>query len=884
MTRNRWYNLTLTMIAFAAVTLAGQLQSAFAQTEQPASEQLTDEQTKFFETKIRPVLAAKCYSCHSRQAGQTKGGLQLDTRDGLLAGGDNGASIIVGDPDASILIQALEYEDFAMPPSKQLAANTIADFRHWVEMGAPDPRVAAKLERDYTAQITPEKIAESKTKWPYTAPVASDPPVTKTADWARGPIDQFVLSKLEQASLKPAADADALALVRRLSYDLIGLPPDQEQVDWFVVAYAEDPDRAVAIAVDGLLESPRFGERWGRHWLDVARYAESTGREHNATYPYAYRYRDYVIDSFNNDKPYDRFIREQIAGDLLPVNDDEQWAENLTATGFLTIGPKALRETNPRQFALDLVDEQLDVTTRVFLGMSVACARCHDHKFDPIPQDDYYRMAGIFLSTSTHYGTPDSRQNRRPSNLIVMPVPDKDSKFKSIPKRELEEMKREIVESKKKYDESRRARRRSQNRPDTAAPKLSQGEERRLGAEISVLEQMVNSVDENGRPLSFVMAVQDRLKPVNARVLIRGEVDQPSDEVDRGLVQVLSGGQPQIKRGSSGRLEMADWLADKSNPLTARVMANRIWKHLLGNGIVRSTENFGTTGTPPTHTELLDHLAIEFMENGWSIKELIRKIATSRIYRRSSQFNQVAFESDPDNELLWRHTPRRLDAEALRDTMLFASRQIDLERPDGSIVSAAGPTVVRDGEITSSIELVREIREATGGSMNEAMDNAGSGGNRANSMRRMRDLREKMVSLIDDAEVNYRSVYLPVVRDNVPTALAAFDFAEPSMVVGVRGTTNSPVQCLYLLNDDFVIRQSAEMAASILKRHKTVNGQLNAVFRRTYGRNASAGELAALRGFIETFKPESQRTSDKQARLAAICQAIFASAEFRFLD
>ncbi|MEM7453193.1 MAG: DUF1553 domain-containing protein [Planctomycetota bacterium] len=850
-------------------------------------EALTDEQVTFFETKIRPVLVRECYSCHSAQTGQSRGGLQVDTRDGFLVGGDSGPAFEPGEAEGSILMSALEYDEWAMPPSKQLSANVIEDFRTWIEMGAPDPRIITRAERDYgAATVTADDIREAKTQWAYSQPVQVPPPAVQNSAWTRSPIDNFVLAELEQEAISPATDAEPYDLVRRLSYDLTGLPPSQDQVDWFLNAYESDPDRAVAIVVDGLLKSERFGERWARHWLDVARYAESTGREVNATFPHAWRYRDYVIDAFNNDKPYDEFIREQIAGDLLPAEDDETWAEHLVATGFLAMGPKSLNEQNARQFILDQVDEQIDVSTRVILGISVACARCHDHKFDPVPQEDYYAMAGIFLSTSTHYGTIDSQQNRRPSNLLRLPDEDPDPYLKQMTSAEIRELRQEFDEVRESAANAARERRLEQRRgADTRTVNQLRQQENRLGAQAAILEQIVNSYDQDGNPLSFVMAVQDRDQAINARLLVRGELDQPSDEIDRGVVQVI--GDRQRIRGdrNSGRKELAEWMTDEENPLTARVMVNRVWKHLFGNGIVRTTENFGSTGEPPTHPELLDYLAVEFMEHDWSVKELIRAICTSHVYRQSTAFNENAFERDPENRLLWRRTPSRLDAEAMRDSMLFASGQIEMERPRGSIVTRAGQTIVRDGNLSSGIEVFQLLRE----SGSETMDVREAFRQRARQQGAagMRQLRDRLQFEIDDSSLNYRSVYLPVIRDNIPIALEAFDFAEPTMVVGVRGSTNSPSQALFMMNDEFVIRQSNEMAKAILFENHNLNDRLNAVMRRIYSRDATESELEAMTRFYNTVDSQvtnsRQRTPERE-KISAICQAVFASADFRFLN
>ncbi len=378
----------------------------------------TAAQLAFFEKSIRPVLVKECFSCHAKTAPAIKGGLKLDTREDLLKGGKTGPVVIPGNPDDSRLIQLLRHArgDVKMPPKKKLDDAVIADFATWVAMGVPYPRDGVAGSGKYTIDLE-----KGRQFWSFQPPKQAGPPVVKDVAWPRNDIDRYLLAELESKGLVPVADADPRTLLRRLSFDLIGLPPAPEEVEQFVKDYATDPEAALGSVVDRLLASPRFGERWGRHWLDVARFAESSGRANNFAYPHAWRYRDYVIASFNADKPFDQFIREQLAGDLLPARNDAQKTELLIATGFLAIGPKTHNERNPRQFQMDLADEQIDAMSQAFLGLTIACARCHDHKFDPIPQRDYYALAGIFRSTDTCYGTVRLLQNNQPASLVNLP-------------------------------------------------------------------------------------------------------------------------------------------------------------------------------------------------------------------------------------------------------------------------------------------------------------------------------------------------------------------------------------------------------------------------------------------------------------------------------
>ncbi len=384
-----------------------------------SAEKLPREHVEFFEKKVRPVLVQHCYSCHAKDAKKIGGGLLLDSKQGWVKGGNTGPAIVPGDPDESLLISAVQHIDLEMPPKGKLPDSQIDDLVQWVKMGAPDPR------DDVTAQLIKREIniEQGRQYWAFQPPQRRDAPAVKNAAWPAGDIDRFVLAKLEADGITPVADADPAVLIRRLYFDLIGLPPSPEDVDAFVKecsAKSASGDSALETLVDKLLASPQFGERWGRHWLDVARYAESTGMERNVTFPAAWRYRDYVIEAVNNDKPYDQFVREQIAGDLLPGTDEKNRDERIIATGFLAMGPKSLNERNRDVFVMDVVDEQIDVASRAVMGITVSCARCHDHKFDPFPQQDYYALAGIFRSCQTYYGATGGQGNRQPSSLIAL--------------------------------------------------------------------------------------------------------------------------------------------------------------------------------------------------------------------------------------------------------------------------------------------------------------------------------------------------------------------------------------------------------------------------------------------------------------------------------
>ena len=857
--------LSCLIAMFACVSVGSSLAGA----EEPVDGKRDPAAVEFFESKIRPVLIKQCYRCHSNETGNAKGGLRLDTRQLTLIGGDNGPAVEPGNLEESRLWAAINYEDFEMPPKTPLPDHVIEDFRVWIEGGAVDPRDTKIVS--IASTMTPEAIAESKKSfWAYQKPVRP-----KTADGEEGStlsIDYFIMERLESSGLTPCDTADPSALLKRLTYDLTGLAPTAKQREMFEALWDQDPTMAVARAADHLMDQPQFGERWGRHWLDVVRFSESTGGTVNMTYPHAWRYRDYVIDSFNQDKPYDEFVQEQIAGDLIPAKDDGQWSEHLIATTFLAIGTKNVNERNPVQFEADLVDEQIDVTTRVFLGQSVACARCHDHKFDPIPQTDYYAMAGIFASTKTYFGNPPSSyaqvktaQVRRTSSLILLPVDDPNPFDPRYAKSELTQLQEQIQDLQQELAaiNPRRQKLMMEDQGKAKQQVNLQRQRRRLEADISRLSVKLAIVDDEGQPRAYCMGVQDRQTLVNARVLVRGEIDSPGQRVPRGVPQVLCDTPLEIPQSVSGRLQLARWIGSDSNPVAARVMVNRVWGTLLGQGIVTTTENFGSSGIAPSHPELLDYLALEFVDSGWSVKSLIRKIVTSQTYQMGSHYEEANFHQDPENRLLWRFTPRRLDAEAIRDSMLQISGNLDRARPRGSEVAKAGFVPIRDGRFFGDPKRQRDQMRQMVRKMSQQK--------RRSRLDRDR-VRRRSRNPLQMEEATIRSVYLPVVRENVPRSLEVFDFANPNLVIGVRESSITANQALYLMNNPFVIDQARALAAGIKSKSETRSRQVKASFDHVLGRQPTNSERMSAIRYLE------------KANLAAVCQGLFASAEFRFLD
>ncbi len=767
--------------------------------------------TEFFESKIRPVLVKHCYECHSAEAGKSKGGLMLDTKHGIREGGETGPAVVPGDVAKSLLLTAIKHSDpdLEMPPKEpQLSKAVIADFETWIKAGADDPRESAAK----AAERPPVDVAAGKQFWSYQKPVMPKQ--------ASGGIDGFIREKLAEAGLKAAPPAERVVLLRRLSFDLTGLPPSD------VSDYEKQ--------VDELLQSPRFGERWGRHWLDVVRYAESNGRESNLTFPHAWRYRDYVIDALNADVPYDRFITEQIAGDLLPVKDDAERARLLTATGFLAMGPKGLNEQNKAQFAADVADEQLDTVTRAVMASSIACARCHDHKTEPFSMEDYYGLAGIFKSTQTFYGNWIDSENNNHGHLIRLPeLPGQPIVGKSLPEARVKQLKTDLAKlnADDKAQNEYIAKAKIENRDISGEFNKLLGNALRILWTRGGVEGALEAVDEKGRALPLCMGVKDAKRITDSALYERGEIAHPGKTVPRGFPRVMDL-KISMPKEQSGRLELAKWLTSRDNPLTARVMVNRVWRHLFGAGLVRTVDNFGFSGERPSHPELLDYLAIKFMDGGWSVKKLIKEIVMSETYRQASGGQRTkGEESDPDNRLLAHANKRRLDAEVIRDSMLAVSGLLDTARRPGSLVAEL------DGQSVSLIGFNTKLPPDLDGS-------------------------------------HHRSIYLPVIRDHLPDILEQFDVANPNLVTGDRDVTNVPLQGLYLLNGPFV----QEMAAALAKRIQSAPNQIELAFQLCFNRAPDAQEVALVEKFLRTA------TADDSKLLAAFCQSLLASAEFRFAD
>ncbi len=748
------------------------------------AESLSAADLKFFETRIRPVLVKHCYECHAADSKELGGKLRLDSHQAILTGGESGPALIGGKPDTSLIVQAMRYDGIEMPPEKPLPENVINDFIAWVQRGAPYPQSV----RPATAT---QANSEKDRLWSL-QPVEKPPvPEVQNQSWPRGALDHFVLVRLETNGLSPTRDASARTLIRRLYYDLIGLPPTVDDLEQFAVDYQRDGQAAVERLVDSLLESPQFGERWARHWLDVARFGESNGNDglsRNPTFPHAWRYRDYVIDAFNTDVPYDRFLTEQIAGDLIPSDSPEQRDRHLIATGFLAMASKPAKAMN-NNFDMDVVADQIDVIGSGVMGLSVACARCHDHKFDPVPTQDYYALAGMFTSTETMWGVAANEKLTAPAtDLHVL----------------------------------------------KAAPHVLPPED--FVETVLVLESNTGIPKPLPKPkwpvgTPLAMGVRDRRKPADCKVNIKGDAKKLGKAVPRGFLSAFESEtttEIEVDREQSGRLQLARWLTSGRHPLTARVMANRIWLHLFGEGLVRTPDDFGVYGERPTHPQLLDHLATQFVNDGWSVKQLIRSIVLSRTYQLDSDAPVVA---DGTNLLLARHNRRRLDAESLRDGILHVTGQLDLEPADGSIIRH------------------RDILVNLAGNLHEPS--------------------------------KHRSVYLCYLRSSPPPELAAFDLPDFTTVTGKRNVSTIPGQALYLYNSPFVVEQSSSFATLVIREADDDTARVRFAFRRTLGRDPDRSEIEQSIELVRLTRSDLE--SDVRA-WASLCQAMLVSNEFRYID
>ena len=974
------------------------------------AQEFPSEDLDHFESKIRPVLAERCYRCHGADPERIQGGLALVDASGVRAGGDSGAVVVPGSPDDSLLIDVIRYGGpIKMPPDGRLPAAVVADFERWVARGAVDPRtsaapvVAARADRGAAYDFGP-----GRAHWAFRSMARPEPPAVGGGGWARGAIDRFILARLEAEGLSPVAPAGRRQLLRRVTFDLTGLPPTPAEIDAFLAD--EGPD-AYERVVERLLASPRYGERWGRHWLDVARYADSNGLDENIAHPNAFRYRDWVIEAFNTDKPYDRFVQEQIAGDLMPAAGDRGRFARLTATGFLTLGAKVLAEQDVDKMLIDIVDEQVNIVGRAFLAEPVGCARCHDHKFDPIPTADYYALAGIMRSTKTMGGGR--------SRWVERPLADEATVARYEAAQALVEEAQEAVDDfvDQQNENLRRPRRRALAAyllaAEEAYPAWGAGEAARRrgggaiaaiaardGLEAAVIERWVRAFFRyrEGPPVqgdapnpgvvfriwnAYAAApaarygeVTDELRAQIAsekvliapltRSLVRGPAPGSLDEVawryaslfavieiawdqhlqrlgledpdeltprdfrlpreQEELRRLVYGGRlcilcldqaaeealypadaaaelarlgavveergaasppeppyamsveegeivdlpvhirgshlnladrpqprgflrvtdhivppPPIPADASGRLELARWITHPEHPLTARVMANRIWHWHFGRGLVDTPSNFGATGSAPTHPELLDWLARRFVDGGWSVKALHREILLSSTYRLGAGYDEANAAVDPGNRLLWRMNRRRLEVEPIRDALLQLAGTLDLTM--GGRVEEYSPR----GYVFSE-----------GGTFGR----------------------------FDFYAAPRRSVYMPVVRNAIYDIFAGFDFGNASDSVGARPATVVPSQALLMMNSAFVEERAGEFAERLLAMPAAGGAaRVDRAFVEAYGRPASDVEIEESLAFLADMRGTAPPGGgEERFAWTRLCHVILGASEFIYVD
>lgn len=785
-----------------------------AQTRAPTAEQL-----KFFETNVRPVLVEHCQKCHGEK--KQWAGLRLDSRAALIQGGDSGAAISPGKPDDSLLIRAVRHEDenLKMPENSKLADRQIADLVRWVEMGAPFPETRPGISRN-----------RDPNHWAFQPPAEVAIPSVINRDWINSPIDQFVLAKLEAAGLTPAAKADKRTLIRRVTFDLTGLPPTPAEVEAFV---ADERTDAYALLIDRLLSSPAYGERWGRHWLDVARYADSNGLDENVAHGNAWRYRDYVVTAFNQDKPFDRFLVEQLAGDLLSAADESQRHQQLIATGFLTIGPKVLAEVNEAKMKMDIVDEQLDTVGRVFLGLTLGCARCHDHKFDPIATADYYGLAGIFKSTRTM--ETYTKVAKWHENPLVSPAA---TAMKAEYDAQLAAKKKAVEEFVAKADKAARDKLAADAKPPEKLETLYPDETK---AELAKLREALAAVEKNPPDLPAAMGVaEDTI--VDLAIHIRGNPLKLGDVIPRHTPPVVRGPHvTQFSSSESGRRQLADWLIDPQHPLTSRVIVNRVWRWHFGTGLVRTTDNFGLLGDLPSHPELLDWLARRFVDDGWSFKSLHRLILNSRAYQLSSLADPALITGDPENRLLGRANVRRLEAEQVRDALLQISGKLD-RTVGGSLLKVKNRGYLFDH---TSIDL-------------------------------------------SDYTSQRRSLYLPVIRNNLFDLFQLLDFPDPAVPSGDRAMTTVAPQALLMLNSDFVMQSADELAKRLYSEAANDDERLSLLSRIVFGREVTPmereGNLAFVARVDQSLAAKVPDAGERRRQAwSVLCHVSIATNEFVYI-
>ncbi|MEZ6044645.1 MAG: PSD1 and planctomycete cytochrome C domain-containing protein [Planctomycetaceae bacterium] len=831
------------ILSFALVGNFALLREAYAQVETPP--EFSPEQLEFFETHVRPLLKAECYKCHSSH--KQEGALRLDARALILEGGESGPAVEPGDPAASLLIEAVKREGFEMPPTKKLSDEQVAVLTKWVEMKAPWP------DEEIEPIIDPfeEKIAAGQEHWAF-QPVEPVPvPETKAPDWVSNPIDAFILEKLEANNMSPAAPADRAKLIRRVYYDLTGLPPSIEEVRQFV---NDDSPAAYAELVERLLASPHYGEKWGRHWLDLVRYAESNSYERDDPKPFVWKYRDYVIQSFNEDKPYNQFIKEQLAGDEL----DPDNSAAIIATGYYRLGIWDDEPADKQLAYYDDMDDIVSTTTEVFMGLTFGCARCHDHKLDPISQQDYYSLLS-FMRNVKRYGVR-SPETVQAASISEIGTPEEKAQHQQEMQRyqaKLDEVQAELtaiaqpvvdqlqgVDKEEWQYENRRL-----DLLKKFSPQLISAEGVEQYAALITQQKELKASPPAGLEQALCVKEQGP-DPLLTHILLRGNPGSPGDEVEPVRPAALAPFTPELepiqaRQNSTGRrASLAEWIASAEHPLTARVLVNRVWQYHFGRGIVRSSSNFGLAGESPTHPELLDWLANDFVEQGWSLKELHRRMLLSSTYQMSSAAREDYLDRDPLNNLFWRFNMRRLGAEEIRDSIFEASQNLTTTKLFGPSIYSYIPDEVKAGQ-----------------------SQPGKGWGDSTPFERYR-----------------RSVYIHAKRSLVTPILFSFDVADLDDSCPVRFVTTQPTQALGMLNSDLLTEQAESFARSLLETEQTISDEeiVETALERVLQREPSAEEVSRGVSFISRMQAE--RDMNHKQAVQSFCLLALNLNEFVYLD
>jgi hypothetical protein len=836
------------ILGFAFAMLVPRLSLAVPAAAGPATKP-SAEGIEYFEKNIRPVLVERCYRCHSKDAEKVKGGLLVDTREGLLKGGENGVVIVPGNPDKSRLITAIRYhdEEIRMPPKEPLAEQQIAHFEEWVRMGAPDPRTAAMVAKPAPP---PYDYAKAREFWAFQPVRDAQVPVVSDQHWAINDLDRFILAKLEAKGLKPVGSADRVVLIRRATFDLTGLPPTPEEVEAFLT---DTSPTAWEKVVDRLLASPHYGEQWGRHWLDLARYADTSGCNSDYPVPSAYKYRNYVIKSFNADKPYDEFLKEQIAGDLLPRPEktEDKW-DGIIATGYLA----EARRFGSRAAEFHLtIEDTIDNVGKTMLGLSVSCARCHDHKFDPIPTSDYYALYGIFKSTK--YAFPGTEIYKHTKDFVPLVDGEEAESLRKYEKELTEiddqmerlvqertpllvrEKQRELKEVCAVFPVARHQR--VSHKDDPGLPEPGQRSLLQVKADMAELRERQLRLEFKPMTVEKAYAAQEGA-PGDAKIQRKGDPQNQAETVRRGFLTILGGQKLAQDCKGSGRLELANWIADPKNPLTARVMANRIWQYHFGRGIVQTPNDFGSRGKAPTHPELLDWLASRLVEGGWSIKSMHKLIMMSRTYQLACDDEPTNSAVDYDNDYLWRFNRRRLSAEEIRDAMLFMSAELD-ESPSGP--HPFPPET--EWKYTQHKPFVANY------------------------------------------DSHRRGIYLMQQRIKKQPFLEVFDGADTNATTAVRAMSTTPIQALFVMNDPFAHEMAEKFAIRVGLAVVEEDKRIEYAYRLAYGRMPTSEERQMGHEYLKECKEKMKEAGlpwDQQtkAALASYSRMILGSNEFFFLE